>query len=590
MTEQEILLNGIEEHIKDQNYSNFDELILGEFFDEMLIEKDPSRLRVDGYNDAGIDYIITLCNKRQFFEIEDLKELLDTKNNIIDIHVIQIKDSQTLSSEVPNKFLEISNNILSGKNANSYRHYNQEIKDFIKLINEILAKYATKMKLSFHFYYFNKSSKNALEGAKNLDGCFETLIRIFEKIDYCHPATFNIYGSSDIFRVISSSRTFEYTFKDIEKFEVEVDSEKNQVSALIALIPLKQYFDLITFESDGLINDKIFESNIRDFKGRSIVNEKISETLQNIPNDDETEKNKIKIDFWWLNNGVTITVEDLRESKSQKQITITNPQIVNGLQTSYSIYNFFKNNSSQLELEDRKIFAKIIKIPSDRDDLVLNITVATNSQNEIRDKDIHANDEVQKRIELYFKQHGKFYQRKDKYYTNRKVLKNNIVNLNDMAKYINTIFLKDPSFTRNNPGKLLQGKKYDDIFQINKIDQNYERYLLAYKIYEKVQKMYRGKLKIERDEFEKANFIHHIVFIVVCEYFKTVDYNPTQLLNIKIDDITDKDIMNAQDIILRILEDNNVSNAKVLKKIKEQSFTKNIITYLSDKYINPCHH
>ena len=45
-----------------------------------------------------------------------------------------------------------------------------------------------------------------------------------------------------------------------------------------------------------------------------------------------------------------------------------------------------------------------------------------------------------------------------------------------MAKYINTIFLKDPSYTRNNPGKLLSGTKYKTIFQIENLNQNYNRY------------------------------------------------------------------------------------------------------------------
>ena len=85
-----------------------------------------------------------------------------------------------------------------------------------------------------------------------------------------------------------------------------------------------------------------------------------------------------------------------------------------------------------------------MKVEQNNEDQELNIIVATNSQNEIRDKDIHANDTVQKNIEEYLKRYNKYYQRKDKYYTNRKIAKKDIIKLPEMAKYINTIFLKDP--------------------------------------------------------------------------------------------------------------------------------------------------
>lgn len=163
-----------------------------------------------------------------------------------------------------------------------------------------------------------------------------------------------------------------------------------------------------------------------------------------------------------------------------------------------------------------------MKVGKENDEQELEIIVATNSQNEIRDKDIKANDQVQKNIEEFLKTKGKYYQRKDKYYTNRNVSNKDIVKLADLAKYINTIYLKDPVGTRNNPGKLLKGSKYKSIFQIDDTSQNYDRYYSAVLIYEKIHEFSKGTFKIREENFEKSHFIHHIVYIVLSLVFKKI--------------------------------------------------------------------
>ena len=393
-------------------------------------------------------------------------------------------------------------------------------------------------------------------------------------MDFIEKISITVEGVNGIVKLLRTDKNYEYTFSNIEKFEAEVDKEDGKTNAVIALIPLKQLFTFIALDNGEQINDKLFESNIRDYKGRSNVNKNILNTLEN----------KQDIDFWWLNNGITITVEDVEESKSAKKIRIVNPQIVNGLQTSYSIFNYYSANQEALRDESRKVFVKIIKVNQESEQQELEIIVATNSQNEIRDKDIHANDIVQKNIEEYFKTLGKYYQRKDKYYTNRKHAKKDIVKLADMAKYINTIYLKDPSYTRNNPGKLLNGSKYKTIFQVDNINQDYGRYFIAYQIYNQVIGFNKGTMNIGEDEFERANFQHHLAYIVICNYFESIDYSPADLNKLDISLITEEKVENAMNCIIETIEQNNIPHTKILKSIKEQLFTQQLNSYLSEKY------
>lgn len=152
-----------------------------------------------------------------------------------------------------------------------------------------------------------------------------------------------------------------------------------------------------------------------------------------------------------------------------------------------------------------------------------------------------------------------------------------------MAKYINTIFLKDPSFTRNNPGKLLSGNKYNTIFQINNLDQDYERYYLAYRIYAVVMENNKGTIFIGEDEFERANFIHHLVYATVCLFFNTIDYSPTNIKYMSIEKISKKIISEAMDVIVQTIQENEIPHAKILKAIKEQSFMQQLRDQLIKK-------
>lgn len=572
MDEKDLLNSILDSAIEDGEFNDFDELLFGNYFDEMISIEDLSRIKTDNYGDAGNDYIFFTYNKNLVFDIDDIEEFDKAENgDRIDLFFIQIKDTKKIDSNVPNKFIEFSTNMLSGKTA---EHYNEEVNENIDLFTNLVKKYALKAKFYINFYYFSRSSKEQLKSATDLYGRFDTLKDMFSTIDFVDNVKVCVESVNSIVKKLKEDKKFEYTFNEVGKFEAEVNKEEGKTNSIIALIPITQYYSFITYGGDGQINDRLFETNIRDYKGRSNVNKNIIETL----------KNQTGTDFWWLNNGITITVEDMEESKSANKIQLVNPQIVNGLQTSYSIYNYFSENSDKLEDEKRKVFVKILKVDQNNEEQELNIIVAANSQNEIRDKDIHANDVVQKNIEEYLKRYNKYYQRKDKYYTNRKIAKKDIIKLPEMAKYINTIFLKDPSYTRNNPGKLLSGTKYKTIFQIENVNQNYERYYKAYEIYNKVISFSKGILLIGEDEFEKTNFLHHIVYVVVCNRFADINYSPNDIYNMNINDITEEHVDDAIGCLINVIEENGIVHTKVLKTIKEQSFNQMVNSYLTKKY------
>lgn len=155
--------------------------------------------------------------------------------------------------------------------------------------------------------------------------------------------------------------------------------------------------------------EKLLERNIRRYLGLhgNRVNEGIRTTLRS-PN---------PANFYFFNNGLTLVCEDFSYNALQSsdyQIKVENLQIVNGGQTCMTIFK----TSEELQKEGKNLPAeasvliRIYKLPKDNEDIVLQITHATNSQNPVDLKDLRANDAKQQQLEQSIQELGFTYRRK----------------------------------------------------------------------------------------------------------------------------------------------------------------------------------
>lgn len=169
----------------------------------------------------------------------------------------------------------------------------------------------------------------------------------------------------------------------------------------VVLVRLSDYFKFVS-DDDGKLRRYLFESNVRDFMGLNRVNEDIRSTLEN----------KESPDFWWLNNGVTILATSA--SITGKSIQATEIQIVNGLQTTESIYRYLSSSGSTTD--DRCVLVKVIvtKDEAVRDEIIR----ATNNQTDVELASLHATDKIQRDIEDALSRSGLFYERRKNYYVN----------------------------------------------------------------------------------------------------------------------------------------------------------------------------
>lgn len=135
--------------------------------------------------------------------------------------------------------------------------------------------------------------------------------------------------------------------------------------------------------------DRLFARNIRGYQGNTSINEGMEKTLQ-------TEA----IHFWYFNNGITIVCNSARKTseKGHAILRVSNPQIINGQQTTRTLDKYPRSTAS--------VLVRVISIPREDhtnevafEKLVSNIVAATNWQNAILPSDLRANDQRQVLLE-----------------------------------------------------------------------------------------------------------------------------------------------------------------------------------------------
>lgn len=203
--------------------------------------------------------------------------------------------------------------------------------------------------------------------------------------------------------------TFNYDIWDIERFFNAVMS-KNETEAIRinfldefnTVIPsLKANFDdsiynsyLCVISGDTLAKmyekygSRLLEANIRSFlQFKSGINKGIRKTIKETPDM-----------FFAYNNGITATADGVEVDDKGNIIVLKNLQIVNGGQTTASLYTSKKNDKSDLS----KIFVqmKLSVIPEEQiHEVVPNISRFANSQNKVSDSDLFANHPFHRRME-----------------------------------------------------------------------------------------------------------------------------------------------------------------------------------------------
>ncbi len=350
---------------------------------------------VDGRNDGGIDGFFVFLNG--ILLRNEANCVFPRKNIEFDVWVISCKHRDSFQQSPLNTIFPTIEELLDfTKESNEFKG---EYSDQLQKIRQSLV-YAFRQtasglpRLNFKFAYSSRG--DVVDLKTNIIARGEQLKRIVS--DYFSDATVTLdfFGSTELIALHRKNKVV------LELPYVEQLSSNE--GAFVLLVKIDAYAQFVGDENKQL-RRYLFDSNVRDFLGMSSVNQDIADTLDNgsSPN------------FWWLNNGITILATSaipLGKTFCGNSIQLHDVQIVNGLQTTQSIFRHFSRDWS---IEDNRCV--LVKVIVSEDESVRDAIIkATNNQNQVELAALNATDRIQRDIEDILEKYDWYYERRKNYY------------------------------------------------------------------------------------------------------------------------------------------------------------------------------
>ncbi|APA02436.1 AIPR family protein [Bacillus velezensis] len=521
-------------------------------FDEALLGL------VGDSKDYGIDGVYIYLNDELINNLEEVEIQSKMK---LDLHFLQYKNTNTINESVIDKFIVATNIIFDlDKDLESIKKaVSENLIEKIYLIHNIIKKIAIKHPtLNINFYHVCKGDKQKIYGPKYKNHSYLNKISILrEKTLQSNLGKMNfnykLIDAEYILNLLRKEPDYSLALK-LNENPIAIDYRESDQRGYIASVNVKEYYKFLC-DGDNTLRKYLFESNIRDFQNNTSVNNDIAETLR--------EKNEF--DFWWLNNGITIIAEN--GTLIGKTLQLENIQIVNGLQTSHTLYNAF---SVDLPKNDtRSILLKIII--TNKKETMDTIIKSNNSHNPVPPALLRATHKVQRDIEDYFLANGYFYDRRKNYYRNQNKPIKKIISINYLSQCITSIVEKNPSKARSNPTILT--KKESDYNRLFPDNRPMETYLQSIKLMKRVEQFIK-QVFAPNDDIDIALSTHynfHISRVLASVVLDKARFNGDRdLCNIDVEHITDEIIFTAysftKELVLKYSEEISQTNLTYVSK------------------------
>ncbi|MGB5157360.1 AIPR family protein [Desulfobacterium sp. N47] len=205
-----------------------------------------------------------------------------------------------------------------------------------------------------------------------------------------YSCTYDIWDISRLFRIESSGRAREDVVIDFQKILPEgipclpAFTGSDNFASYLLVMPGEIIADL--YDKYG---ERLLEQNVRTFlQFRGKVNKGIRNTIKNEPEM-----------FFAYNNGLTATAENVQTDILHGRIqSVTNFQIVNGGQTTASIFTATKKNKAELSKVYIQVKLTVIS-PEQAETVVPRISEYANTQNKVSAADFFSNHPFHLRME-----------------------------------------------------------------------------------------------------------------------------------------------------------------------------------------------
>ncbi|NTW72917.1 MAG: AIPR family protein [Eubacteriaceae bacterium] len=403
---------------------------------------------VGGMADMGIDGLAIKVNGIIIKSKVDIQDIIKRFKRVeVEFIFIQSKYKPNFNKGELNNFVDGVRDFLSEEHhfpMNDALKQQLILKEYI-LSDDVIIMWDSNPKVSL--YYVAMGRWNEAPDLVGIQNQFQKDLK-----------SLNVY-ECNFFRFVDSAALKEIYDSIQNTFTATIDTRhimpltdvEDVTNSCISIVYGAEFIRLISTE-DGIIRKSLFNDNVRDFQGTNPVNSEIYATIQDNPEQ-----------FIVLNNGITIVCDEFKQNNTK--LSISNPQIVNGCQTSHVIYEAYKRGA-----DISRVPVSIKFISTTKEEIVNDIVRGTNRQNIVLEEAFEATKKFHKVLEEFFIAYSPeyqkiYYERRSKQYQHNPTIKQTEkVNLRVLTQYFVGMFLNKPHDSHRHESILL--KDYgDEIFQ-----------------------------------------------------------------------------------------------------------------------------
>lgn len=467
---------------------------------------------VGGGNDGGLDGVYVflgdalLADDSEVFD-EDFSAAKVSVGTPLTLVLVQAKRTESFAETAIDLVADSTRRLLDlGKpDADLRGLYSDALVDAVNRFRLAVQRLATRHpRLGLEFHYVTRgvvADANDKVRVKATD-----LGQQFSDLFSDASGEVRLLGASELWKLASSTPTY--------TLSLSYQENATSGSSHVALVSIRDYLDFLRDES-GALRRHIFDWNVRDYQGEVEVNREMQESLAS----------DAEPDFWWLNNGVTIICS--KTSIVGKTYSLDDVQIVNGLQTSHSIYRALSDAPEDHAALDDSVLVRILVTddPTTRDKVIR----ATNRQTSVPAASLRATDDVQRSIEAFFLGHGWFYDRRKNYYRNIGKNPERIVSIPLLAQGVMSMGLGQANNSRARPSSLL--KNDDDYRKLFSDKIPLDVYLWVARAQRDVDNFLTSPAA-GANASERNNLRFHLAMLCVARLFEGRVYAPAQLIKL----------------------------------------------------------
>lgn len=385
-----ILKSHVNELSKEFEYNGFSDSKLFEFFcNYCVVSKhylgrfNPQDVTTEE-DDASIDGIAIVIDGDLMTSVDDAIEIFKThKTNLsVDIIFTQVKSGEQFKKQEINNFKVGLEDFLSLDPKMPNGKFNQDLLEIFKVVFENLNKIRNR-RPNILIYY---CTSGVYKKEREIKSAFDIILRFIKGTDFFHEVSVEPLGRTELLKLYTHlTEKNEAKLKLIDYFGMPEMPGIPQ--SYVGIVNASHFVESLLLDHDENLRQSVFEENVRSFLGKeNTINAAIQVTIN--------DKEKAKL-FSVLNNGVTIVAPELTLTPNTKEVNLINYQIINGCQTSSTLYE-----NREFLTDSVNLVVKIIESPSN--DSSEDIISATNSQSNIQKEAFYGLKNKAKLVQKYF--------------------------------------------------------------------------------------------------------------------------------------------------------------------------------------------